>query len=391
MDEEALELIKWSLNWLKEDVFPLWLSTGFEEHSGSFVESLNANAHPTDMPRRAMVQCRQIYSLNEGVKLNVLERRLAKEVVTQNLDFLLKHYRLENGAFVYSLDASNNDKDTSIELYTQAFVLFGMAQAYELLGDSRCRAIAISLMEYLLSERQSSYGGFTEIKEGKLVYHSNPHMHLFEALLAWIKLDDHPLWQSLAEQIYHLCLSQFFDAKTSCIGEYFDGQWNLSSEGGRFVYEPGHQYEWAWLINEYHTMLGKKPEELWAFKLFAQAEQTGFSGDSIYVIDQVWSDFTPKLTTSRFWPQCERIKAAVALGLKKSALSGKDFLEKEIFTQAADEGMKALLSYLNFPIKGTWRDTRQENGEFDKNFTKSSSLYHIISALSEYSKKRLRI
>ena len=78
------------------------------------------------------------------------------------------------------------------------------------------------------------------------------------------------------------------------------------------------------------------------------------------------------MKSSRFWPQCERIKAAAQLGRAESARAA----------------MNALLRYFDTSVSGLWNDTWEENGTFDQRPVKSSSLYHIIGAISEFAKLR---
>ena len=55
-----------------------------------------------------------------------------------------------------------------------------------------------------------------------------------------------------------------------------------------------------------------------AEKLFQLAEKFGVSEDGSLAYDEVWSNGKAKLTTSRFWPQCERIKVLLQLALEDS-------------------------------------------------------------------------
>ena len=103
-------------------------------------------------------------------------------------------------------------------------------------------------------------------------------------------------------------------------------------------------------------------------RLFQLSESTGKDPTRKSLYDQMWNDLSPKLKSSRFWPQCERVKAASQLGLAK----------------AAHEGMAALFRYFDLPVRGLWFDTWEENGNFREQPVKSSSLYHIIGAISEY-------
>ncbi len=50
---------------------------------------------------------------------------------------------------------------------------------------------------------------------------ANPHMHLFEATLAWSAVDDDPAWASMADGIAQLCLGKFIDAETGALRECF--------------------------------------------------------------------------------------------------------------------------------------------------------------------------
>ena len=54
---------------------------------------------------------------------------------------------------------------------------------------------------------------------GQIVYRSNPHMHLFEAALAWMAVDRDPEWRSLADELCVLATTKFIDEETymSCL------------------------------------------------------------------------------------------------------------------------------------------------------------------------------
>lgn len=143
-------------------------------------------------------------------------------------------------------------------------------------------------------------------------------MHLFEAALAWVEFDDDPRWVALADSLLQLCLEKLIDPSTGLLAEKFVDGWAIAREGGRFVFEPGHQYEWCWLMQRYETLTGKNAGPR-VRQLFEISETCGISPDRRAAYDEVWSDLTPKLTSSRFWPQGERVKAAARLGEKPAA------------------------------------------------------------------------
>ncbi len=365
------ERIQQARVWLSNDVFPLWTANGIDSETGSFIESLDADRRPTQMPRRAMVQARQIYSYSEAIKMNILNHDQVAPILDRSVDFLLAQYSLPSGAFIYSVGVDGKPEAAQVELYTQAFVIFCLARAYEVLRQDKIKVAAKKLMNYLKSERLAPSGGYTEIKNNQIVFQSNPHMHLFEALIEWMKVDSDLDWEAEAFSIFEICKKKFCVPGSNLIGEFFDENWMVLKNNGKFIFEPGHQYEWAWLMLEFKKVTGFDVKEI-PQQLFNLAEKYGRLNSSEFVIDEVWSDYSPKKKSSRFWPQCERIKTAVSLNAYA----------------AADEAMDVLWSYLNKPAKGLWSDTRFDTGTFDRLPSKASSLYHIINALSEYESKR---
>lgn len=353
--------------WLKEDVFPLWLARGVDWKNGGFFECLSLDGEPMPDPRRAMVQARQIYSCRTGIDLGVCDAGQAAHAIEGAIQELMARYSLPNGAFAHAVDEHGAVQNSTPDLYTQAFALFGMANAYALLRDPKIKARALGLYRYLHSDRRAPAGGFTEQKGGPVLFQSNPHMHLFEAAICWMELDDDNTWKSLAQEVLSLCLEKFIDKGTGALCEHFTSAWEPQLEGNRFLFEPGHHCEWAWLIKKYECLSGEDFGDV-AANLFALSEVHGRCPQRKALIDEVWSDFTPKSESARFWPQCERIKAAVRLDAVASA----------------DEGMKGLWHYFATPTKGLWFDTWQHSGLFKHQPAKASSLYHIISAIAEY-------
>lgn len=370
-------------NWLSQDVFPLWLARGVDWERGGFVENLSLDGSVRRDPRRSMVQCRQLYSFRIGSEMGVLSKTDALAVVGNAAKALIRNYSEPSGAFRHTVDEDGRMIKATPELYTQAFVLFGLAQSYALLGAAELKTRAERLLDYLDRERRVPGGGYTEIGDkGQALYLSNPHMHLFEAALAWMELDDDPRWYRFADRLLQLCLDRFIDPATGLLAEHFDENWVPRREVGRFYFEPGHQYEWSWLMGRYQRLTGVDLSEV-RRRFFERSEAHGVDGLRKAAWDQVWSDYEPKLRSSRFWPQTERIKVASQLAV--DGLS--DFA---LCTKAAEEGMRTLFLYLRTPVAGLWYDTWETDGRFSAPAVKASSLYHIIGAMSEYSAFRSR-
>ena len=385
MNSKAKDLSHKAIRWLAEDMLPLWSTTGIDFVTGAFFESLSDSAEPIYGARRALVQARQIYTFSEALNLGLMDRAQVKMIIRRGVDFLIKNYRLPSGAFIHSVDSKGHPHELQNELYTQAFVLFSLARAFPILEDSEVKKIAKDLLFYLKENRKNKKGGYSEFKANATVFQSNPHMHLFEAALEWLKVDSDPEWKTLAAELFELCTQHFITKPLNFLAEHFNADWkpvllNRNSHSV-FIFEPGHHYEWAWLFLQYEKLSsvpsGKIPQQL-----FELAEKYGIDRKTNLAVDEVRSDFKIEKASSRFWPQCERIKAAVELGLKMPANEQIDY------ANASDEAMTALFTYFETPRKGLWFDTFSADGVFTSQAAKASSGYHIINAISEYCSKR---
>jgi mannose/cellobiose epimerase-like protein (N-acyl-D-glucosamine 2-epimerase family) len=376
MNTTAQNLSQKSLSWLKQDVFPLWMKNGIDLESGSFVEALSMEGEALSSSRRALVQSRQIYSFVTAAKIEIIERGLAEKIVYAGIESFTKNYIQESGACIHSVDIKGSPDNTDLDLYTQAFALFAYANAFEITHHQKYKDQALKLLDYLRTHRKALGGGYTEIKGGKTFYQSNPHMHLFEAALAWATVDSATEWEELSSELYHLCMNKFIDAETGNLCEHFDEGWKPQRVDGNFIFEPGHHFEWAWLLSIYQDFFHTNTKDA-CLSLYEKATHYGVN-DKHFVVDEVWSNGVVKKSSSRFWPQCERIKAACRLG------SDFQTINKNLFATHADQGLEVLFSYFQTPIKGLWQDVLLENGEFSKQDPKGSSLYHIINALDEY-------
>ncbi|MGZ6480238.1 MAG: AGE family epimerase/isomerase, partial [Bdellovibrionales bacterium] len=105
-------------------------------------------------------------------------------------------------------------------------------------------------------------------------------------------------------------------------------------------------------------------------QLFANGDRPGLCPKRQTAFDEVWSDFSVKSSTSRFWPQCERIKVASQLGK----------------LDAAAQSMDALFQFFATKYSGLWYDIWDSAQGFREQPAKASSLYHIVGAIEQYSR-----
>jgi mannose/cellobiose epimerase-like protein (N-acyl-D-glucosamine 2-epimerase family) len=354
--------------WLFDDAFPLWSTAGFDARSGQFVEQLTAAGAPViDAPRRTLVQARQLYVFAVAARMGW--DGPWRPIMTAAADTLMSRGRTETGDWIFSFDADARPLDPRPDLYTQAFAIFGLAHAAVALDRADLLAAARDTRRRLELGWRAPGGGFVEGEVHPGLRRQNPHMHLLEAVMALREAGGDPAGDPLADELVALFKHRF--AAPCGLLEYFDDQLvPVTDDRGR-INEPGHVFEWAWLIGRWAATSGADETEL-IDRLLASGRR-GVSDDG-WVRDELWADGRMKSATARLWPQAERVKAALARLERTGAPA-----------DAADvrSALSALDGYLDGVPSGSWRDRREPDGRWRAGPAPASSGYHVVGALDE--------
>jgi mannose-6-phosphate isomerase len=199
-------------------------------------------------------------------------------------------------------------------------------------------------------------------------------MHLFEAALAWEQLSPDPGWQALADEIAELCLARFMTPKGLLL-EYFDATWAPAAGlQGRLAW-PGHQFEWAGLLERWALRRGREDTRTVARRLYRYGANHGIDPKRGVAVFELLDDLSVNDAKARLWSQTEWLKAALILA--RSA-SGD---ERQRYLADAIAAAKALMLYFDTPITGLWRDKLLADGSWVDEPAPASSFYHIIDAL----------
>jgi mannose/cellobiose epimerase-like protein (N-acyl-D-glucosamine 2-epimerase family) len=353
--------------WLLQSAFPLWARQGVDRNNGGFYERIALDGSSLDDPRRARVQPRQIYAFAQAPALGWHGN--AREIVEAGTAFFLKHYRRDDGLYRTLVAPDGTVLDNSAVLYDQAFALLGFAAARRLLGpDPALDDAATDLFDTLYSQLKRVGPGFYSGLPVRFPLLSNPHMHLFEATLAWCDISTEPGWQTLANELGELALARFIDPVSGALRESFDEAWApVPGIEGRRV-EPGHQFEWAWLLLRWRPENASVARHA-ALRLIDIGEQAGVHRG--VAIDALLDDLTPLDAGARLWPQTERLKA--------SALAASITGEARYWGSAA-AAANGLLRYFDTPTAGLWYDSLSAEGIFHSGPAPASSFYHIVAS-----------
>ncbi|HLI65796.1 MAG TPA: AGE family epimerase/isomerase [Caulobacteraceae bacterium] len=358
---EAAERAK---TWMLGAMLPLWTGAGFDGASGQFVEAITLDGEPVEAPRRALVQARQMSVCCTGGRLGWngpwAERASAAG------EALLARGRGAHGDWIYSFDGRGQPADSRSDLYTQAFLLFGFADAGRALGRADFIDAARATRDRLERHWADPGGGY---REGDIAPHpgrQNPHMHLLEAALTLYAATGEADDLAWAER-----LGALFEARVltgpGFVPEAFDPGWRpVPGEGA----SPGHQFEWGYLLDRLGRAGGRDRSAISA-RLITFGEAHGVDADG-FAIDAIEFDGRPKARSARLWQQAERLR---------TALSRPDGAIGAGAGAAAAQASAALMAYFATPTPGLWRDQRRAGGGWEAGPAPASSGYHIAGAL----------
>ncbi|MEM8988170.1 MAG: AGE family epimerase/isomerase [Pseudomonadota bacterium] len=360
-------------DWLFQTALPFWAERGMDPVHGGFYERLNLDGTPDiDCARRVRVQARQIYVFAHAARLGW--RGPAEQIVEAGFEFVTHRAWCDDGGWAHMLSPQGAIADPTRDAYDHAFVLLAMAWAYRALGRHDPITWAERTLEFLDAEiSDERHGGYLEGLPPKTPRRQNPHMHLLEAMLALLEATGEDAYADRAHDLVDLFRRRFFDAKSGVLQEYFEADWSpVQGETGAIV-EPGHHYEWVWLLWRYEQatgeLMGDYMERLYDFAERAAVGPYGFA------LDAVTRDGAPAKATRRLWPQTEALKASLAMTAsgRRDASARIDSLIDGIFD-----------IYIRDDPPGAWTDVIDDvSGRPAVDHIPASIPYHIMSAFSE--------
>lgn len=357
--------------WMFQDALPLWGTAGVDHKHGGFLEELSLDGRETDVAfKRTRALARQIYVFSHAAVLGWEEGRALSQ---RGYEYLIEKAWLgADRGWAKRLTRDGDLLDASPDLYDIAFVLFALAWRHRLTGDEEPLRYAHQTLDFVQTYlRHESGEGFKHALPFEGPRLQNPHMHLLEACLTAFAATNDQRFLEQADDIVGLFRRHFFDGRT--LAENFDDGWaRAPGEAGRIV-EPGHHFEWAWLLGEYHRQ--RRADVMTdAAALVDFAERFGVDPSSHAVFDEVRDDGAPLKTSSRTWPNTERIKGMLAL-----------FEFGDADTRPAIEASTRLLleRYLAVSPRGSWMDQFDANGAPMAKAAPTSTMYHVFLAFAE--------
>lgn len=364
-----------ALDWVRLSALPLWHELGWDQRRGGFIERLGADGRPeSEAIRRMRVQARQVYVYCHAASLGWYEP--ARLVAKEGFSWLIDKCWAVDGApgFIHSVSPEGNLIDGKRDAYDQAFGLLALAWAYRLDGDAQIRTIIETQLDYLdATFLDRTNGGWIEGVPAYLPRRQNPQMHAFEALIALYEATGEQIFLDRADRFVSLLEARLYDRHSGALKEYFTEDFRPASGIEGRIVEPGHHFEWTWLLHSRARMTKTALPPL-ASKLFDWAFRNGMDGNE-FVIDEVLDDGQPHLRSLRLWPHTEFIKA--------NAVRHESSVCPAAASRVTGMWERLLNRFMDVEPHGGWVDRFDEEGNLTDGRMLASSFYHVFGAAAE--------
>jgi mannose-6-phosphate isomerase len=193
-------------------------------------------------------------------------------------------------------------------------------------------------------------------------------MHLFEALLSLFDATRNSAYLERAKAVRDIFFRRLVQAENSVVVEFFDAHWQ-PLEGPHFPFEPGHHFEWIWLL-EQNAELRHVDQATTVAELWQTALRAGVGADGRIFARATVEGAVDRST--RLWFYAEAAKAAHVMRSKYERFDGP----------IASHFLAAMHArFLEPATSGSWIDEFDAHGAPKVDFAPASSLYHICCAI----------
>jgi N-acylglucosamine 2-epimerase/mannose-6-phosphate isomerase len=364
-------------DWTFTAALPFWADCGVDRRFGGFVEELGFDGKDAGSEKRTRVTARQMYVFSHAHLLGWSD---GFSLIERGGEFLIERTWLgKDKGFARTLTRESAVADPTPDLYDHAFTLFAFAWAYRATHNGLYLEWAHTTLDFIETNLGHPGGeGFESQRPPQGWRRQNPHMHLLEALLAAYEASGERRFSEQARSLAALFSLRFYDAEAGVLREFFTEEWSRAPGEPGAVVEPGHHFEWTWLLGRCERLLGLKfPREMQALSAFA--ERHGINRETGAVRMAVRDDGTVLDDVSRTWPNTERLKAALALFERDGTdpvpvinQTGRLLFERH-FSSAPGIALPA----------GAWIDAFDGKGRALSRTIPASTLYHVFLAFNE--------
>lgn len=361
-------------DWIFNQALPYWALRSIDYQNGGVHEALDYDGKPVDLGyKRLRVLARQIYCFSKAQHMRWDGD--CQKILAHCVNTLITTGWHEDGGFIHLYNFDGSVQDDTRDAYDQCFVLLSFAALWKAQKNPLAKEWGEKTLKFMDEEFGDDVnGGYFETPGGSDTRRANPHMHFFEAMLAWYEATKDQSYLDRAAKIIDLFKNKFFDHENWRLHEQFDASWNpLSNDVNKI--EPGHHYEWVWLLLHYVKLSGDQSVKEYARKLYATSLSFGHFPKTDGVALTMQHDGSEISSVGRLWGQTEGLKAALAM--KEHGMTVDGNLATRMLDQIYNR-------YLDTPQNGGWYDAADAEGRIVSTNMPTSTFYHVLCAFDEY-------
>jgi mannose-6-phosphate isomerase len=282
-------------------ILPIWRGPGFNAALQLPYEAVAADGRtPLPVTRyRAMACARQMFVFALAGEMEHAQR------LFESLNRLFRDGT--HGGWFYSVDAHGVPLDTTKDLYTHAFVVFACAE-YGARSGNRDALGIVHQASSLIEDRFAAGDGLlhaaltADFSTTGGMPLQNPLMHLTEAWLAARAATGDAAFDTALAKLGAAIERTFVHQPTGCIAEL-----PLGSADNRL--EPGHQFEWFWLVQQAGDVFARSGLRDALARAFSFAHERGIDPSTGGVHAALDEAGNVKDSTQRIWAQTEYLRA----------------------------------------------------------------------------------
>ncbi len=351
----------------------IWSSAGYDAAQGTFLEALDFDGNPLlQLNRRGRVQTRQIYVYalahvdgyddESGSYLQLAQSSMPRAEAIYGC-----------GGWYFKADPEGNVIDENQLTYDQAFLILSLAGLYAATQEQDYVEKAEAAYRWLDTVRHPEQAGFhLGVPHDPLKpREQNPHMHLFEACIEAGLIGEQ--WRARADEVYNLAAEHFVLPNGALI-EFFTQDWQLDPKTGSNI-QPGHNFEWVWLLRQYKSRFGGDHRTLELIeRVYGAGMEWGLDANGLG-FDEIRPGGEVLRGTKRLWVECEVLKGH--LGLWHLTQDAK-------YMKRAENVVDQIFAQFLIEEKGVWYDQLDERGSNVSQNAPASTFYHVYVALREF-------